>query len=55
MVHESYTWFSSQGVIPLEININVGQTIDKNKLKTLLLKYLMVMKPGMLQPSLLKT
>jgi len=29
MVHEGKTWFSEQGVIPLEINVNVGQTIDK--------------------------
>lgn len=29
MVHEGKAWFSEQGVIPLEININVGQTIDK--------------------------
>ena len=33
MVHEGYSWFSDQGVIPLEININVGQTIDKALVK----------------------
>lgn len=38
MVHESYTWFSSQGVIPLEININVGQTIDKKIVKNTTVK-----------------
>jgi LCP family protein required for cell wall assembly len=28
MVHEGFTWFSEQGVIALEVNIDVGQTMD---------------------------
>ncbi|MBM3699529.1 MAG: hypothetical protein FJW68_01255 [Actinobacteria bacterium] len=28
LVHEKVTWFSHQGVIPLEINVNVGITLD---------------------------
>jgi len=28
MVHEGVTWFSEQGVIPLEVNIDVGKTLD---------------------------
>ena len=38
MVHEGKTWFSEQGVIPLEININVGQTIDKQIAKSTTIK-----------------
>ncbi|MHB1347815.1 MAG: LCP family glycopolymer transferase, partial [Candidatus Humimicrobiaceae bacterium] len=38
MVHEGKTWFSEQGVIPLEININVGQTIDKQVAKNTTIK-----------------
>lgn len=38
MVHESKTWFSEQGVIPLEININVGQTLDKKIAKNTTVK-----------------
>ncbi|MHB1335411.1 MAG: LCP family glycopolymer transferase [Candidatus Humimicrobiaceae bacterium] len=38
MVHEGKTWFSEQGVIPLEININVGQTIDKQIAKNTTIK-----------------
>jgi LCP family protein required for cell wall assembly len=33
MVHEGYSWFSEKGVIPLEINIDVGQTIDAGLVK----------------------
>ncbi len=33
MVHEGYKWFSQEGVIPLEININVGETINKQLVK----------------------
>jgi LCP family protein required for cell wall assembly len=28
MVHEGVTWFSEQGIIPLEVNIDVGKTLD---------------------------
>jgi len=38
MVHESKTWFSEQGVIPFEININVGQTLDKKIAKSTTIK-----------------
>ena len=38
MVHEGKTWFSEQGVIPLEINVNVGQTIDKQVAKNTTIK-----------------
>ena len=38
MVHEGKAWFSEQGVIPLEININVGQTIDKQIVKNTTIK-----------------
>ncbi len=34
MVHEGYKWFSQEGVIPLEINVNVGETIDKQLVKS---------------------
>lgn len=30
MVHERITWFSEKGVIPLEVNVDVGQVIDKS-------------------------
>jgi LCP family protein required for cell wall assembly len=33
MVHEGVTWFSEKGVIPLEIDINVGETLDKGIVK----------------------
>ncbi len=33
MVHEGVTWFSEQGVIPLEINIDVGRTLDMSLVK----------------------
>ncbi len=29
LVHERVTWFSEAGVMPLEINVDVGETIDK--------------------------
>jgi hypothetical protein len=29
MVHERVTWFSEKGVIPLEVNIDVGDVIDR--------------------------
>ena len=38
MVHEGKAWFSEQGVIPLEININVGQTIDKQVVRNTTIK-----------------
>lgn len=38
MVHEGKAWFSEQGVIPLEININVGQTIDKQVVRNTSIK-----------------
>jgi len=34
MVHESVTWFSEQGVIPLEVNVDVGKTLDMSVVKT---------------------
>jgi len=34
MVHESVTWFSEQGVIPLEVNIDVGKTLDMSVVST---------------------
>jgi len=33
MVHEGVTWFSEQGVIPLEVNIDVGRTLDMSIVK----------------------
>ena len=33
MVHEGVTWFSEQGVIPLEVNIDVGRTFDMSIVK----------------------
>ena len=33
MAHEGVTWFSEQGVIPLEINIDVGRTLDMSIVK----------------------
>lgn len=33
MAHEGVTWFSEQGVIPLEINIDVGKTLDMSIVK----------------------
>jgi len=30
MVHERVAWFSEKGVIPLEVNVDVGQVIDKS-------------------------
>ncbi len=29
LVHEGVIWFSASGVTPLEINVNVGETVDK--------------------------
>jgi LCP family protein required for cell wall assembly len=29
MVHERVTWFSEKGIIPMEVNIDVGKVIDK--------------------------
>jgi polyisoprenyl-teichoic acid--peptidoglycan teichoic acid transferase len=28
MVHEGYSWFSEKGVIPFEVNVDVGQAMD---------------------------
>jgi polyisoprenyl-teichoic acid--peptidoglycan teichoic acid transferase len=33
LVHETVTWFSQQGVIPMEINIDVGYTLDTTLVK----------------------
>ena len=33
LVHETVTWFSQQGVMPLEIDVNVGITLDKSTVK----------------------
>ncbi|MFC2145057.1 LCP family protein [Actinomycetota bacterium] len=33
MVHEGVTWFSERGVIPLEVNIDVGKTLDMSIVK----------------------
>ena len=33
MVHESVAWFSEQGVIPLEVNIDVGRTLNMSIVK----------------------
>ncbi len=33
LVHETVTWFSQQGVIPMEINIDVGFTLDTSIVK----------------------
>jgi hypothetical protein len=33
LVHETVTWFSQQGVIPMEINIDVGYTLDTSLVK----------------------
>jgi polyisoprenyl-teichoic acid--peptidoglycan teichoic acid transferase len=33
MAHERTTWFSEQGVIPLEVNIDVGKTLDMSIVK----------------------
>jgi LCP family protein required for cell wall assembly len=33
LVHETVTWFSQQGVIPREINIDVGYTLDTSLVK----------------------
>jgi len=33
MAHEGVTWFSEQGVIPLEVNIDVGRTLDMSIVK----------------------
>ena len=30
MVHERVAWFSEKGVIPLEVNVDVGRVIDKS-------------------------
>ncbi|MDD3777087.1 MAG: LCP family protein [Actinomycetota bacterium] len=30
LVHERVSWFSAEGVTPLEINVDVGQTVDKS-------------------------
>lgn len=34
LVHEGYTWFSESGVIPLEIDIDIGRTIDLGMART---------------------
>jgi len=40
LVHEMVTWFSHKGVIPLEIDVNVGVTLDKTiAKKTLVMIY----------------
>jgi hypothetical protein len=31
LVHETVAWFSQKGVIPLEIDINVGVTLTNNR------------------------
>jgi len=33
LVHENVTWFSHQGVIPMEVDINVGVTLDTSIVK----------------------
>lgn len=33
MAHEKVTWFSDKGVIPLEVNIDVGKTLDMSIVK----------------------
>ncbi|MBM3706301.1 MAG: hypothetical protein FJW66_07250, partial [Actinobacteria bacterium] len=33
LVHEQVTWFSHQGVFPLEIDVNVGMTLDNSIVK----------------------
>ena len=33
MVHEGVTWFSDKGVIPFEVNIDVGKTLDMSIVK----------------------
>ena len=38
MVHERVSWFSEKGVIPLEVNINVGETLDKGVAKSTYIK-----------------
>ncbi len=30
LVHETVTWFSEAGIMPLEINVDVGETIDRS-------------------------
>ena len=40
LVHETVAWFSQKGVIPLEIDVNVGVTLDKTiTKKTLVMIY----------------
>ena len=34
MAHEGVSWFSEKGVIPLEVNIDVGKTLDMSIVKT---------------------
>ncbi len=34
MAHEGVSWFSEKGVIPLEVNIDVGKTLDMSIAKT---------------------
>ena len=38
LVHEGIVWFSEKGVIPLEINIDVGKTLDKSIAKSTSIK-----------------
>jgi len=38
LVHEGVAWFSEKGVIPLEINIDVGKTLDKSIAKSTSIK-----------------
>jgi LCP family protein required for cell wall assembly len=38
MVHETVTWFSEQGVIPLEVNVDVGKTLDMSVVKATSIK-----------------
>ena len=41
LVHETVTWFSQQGVIPLEINIDVGFTLDTSLVKKTMFLFIM--------------
>jgi len=38
MVHETVTWFSERGVIPLEVNVDVGKTLDMSVVKATSIK-----------------
>jgi hypothetical protein len=33
LIHETVTWFSQQGVIPLEVDVNIGVTLDLSLVK----------------------